>query len=171
MRIFIFADSAVRLLARWAFLASAALLMVLALIGFVDVVSTNTILVPVRGLVEMSGVLLAVIVFLGLAEAQAQGANITIDIFTERMGPLARRISDVVSLTICTAFMAALAWYTAVLALAAWKYNEVALGAFAFPMAPGKTVAFIGATIAALEFARQLLRRLFSSTKQDGSQP
>jgi len=171
MRVLLLADRLVRSLARWAFLAGATLLLLLGLIGFLDVVSTNTVLIPVKGLVEISGVLLAVIVFLGLAEAQAQGANITIDIFTERMGPLARRISDVVSLTICTAFMAALAWYTAVLALAAWKYNEVALGAFAFPMAPGKTVAFLGATIAALEFARQLLRRLFSSTKQDGSQP
>ena len=158
MRIPRFADRAVRLLARGSFLVAALLLLVLALMGFVDVVSTNTILVPVRGVLEISGSLLAVIVFLGLAEAQAQRANITIDILTERLGPRARRVSEVVTLTICTAFVAVLAWHTAMLALAAWRYNEVALGAFAFPVAPGKSIAAAGAIIAALEFARQLIR-------------
>jgi TRAP-type C4-dicarboxylate transport system permease small subunit len=165
------ADRIVRQLTRWAFMAGASLLLVLALIGFVDVVMTNTILVPVRGLVEISGSLLAVVVFLGLAQAQAQGANITIDIFTQMMPPLLRRLSDVVTLAICTAFMAALAWYTAALALAAWHYNETALGAFAFPMAPGKTLAFIGAAIAMLEFARQLVRRAFTSTPSESARP
>ena len=160
MRILGFADRAVSLLARGSFLVAALLLLVLALMGFVDVVSTNTILVPVRGVLEISGSLLAVIVFLGLAEAQAQRANITIDILTERLGPRARRVSEVVTLAICTGFVAVLAWYTAMLALAAWRYNEVALGAFAFPVAPGKSIAAAGAIIAALEFARQLIRSI-----------
>lgn len=164
------ADRTVRQLTQWAFLAGAVLLLVLALIGFVDVVMTNTILVPVRGLVEISGSLLAVVVFLGLAQAQAQGANITIDIFTQMMPPLLRRVGDVVTLAICTAFMAALTWYTAALALAAWHYNETALGAFAFPMAPGKTLALLGAAIATLEFARQLVWRAFTSTPHGGPQ-
>jgi TRAP-type C4-dicarboxylate transport system permease small subunit len=153
---------------RLAFVGAAVLLLVLAVLGFVDVVMTNTILVPVRGLVEISGSLLAVVVFLGLAQAQAQGANITIDIFTQQMPPRLRRISDVTTLAICTAFMATLAWYTAALALAAWQYNETALGAFAFPIAPGKTLAFLGAAIAALEFARQLIWRAVTSSHHDG---
>lgn len=168
MKILKVADVAVRRLTRWAFMAGAVLLLVLALIGFVDVVLTNTILVPVRGLVEISGSLLAVVVFLGLAQAQAQGANINIDIFTQLMSPMLRRLSDVVSLMICTAFMAALAWHTAALALSAWQYNETALGALAFPMGPGKTLAFVGAAIAMLEFARQLIWRSFTSTPHDG---
>jgi TRAP-type C4-dicarboxylate transport system permease small subunit len=170
VNILMMADVSVRRLTRWAFMAGAVLLLILALIGFVDVVLTNTILVPVRGLVEISGSLLAVVVFLGFAQAQALNANITIDIFTQRMPPGLRRASDVASLAICTAFMAALAWYTAALAFAAWQYNETALGALAFPMAPGKTLGFVGAAIAMLEFARQLVWRAFTSPPSHGPQ-
>lgn len=160
------ADRLVRRLAHAAFLAGAALLLVLGIIGFVDVLTLNLLFIPVSGLVEISGTLLAVIVFLGLAEAQARDANIAIDLFTQNMGPLMLRISKLFTLLIGTALMAVITWRTAHLALTAWQYQEVALGALQFPTTPGKALAFLGAAIATAEYARQLLRTLFAPLDQ-----
>ncbi len=160
MRLLRFADRLVRQLSHLGFLVGAALLLVLGLIGFVDVITLNLLHIPVPGLLEMSGTLLAIIVFLGLAEAQARDANISIDLFTQRMGPLGQRLCQLLSLAVGTALMVAIAWRTAYLALTAWTYHEIALGALAFPTTPGKAVAFFGASIAAAEFARQLVHAL-----------
>jgi len=160
MRLLRFADWLVRQLSHLGFLIGAALLLVLGAMGFVDVITLNLFHLPVSGLLEVSGTLLAIIVFLGLAEAQARGANISIDLFTQRMSPLPRRLCELLSLAIGAALMIAVAWRTAYLAWTAWTYHEVALGALAFPTTPGKAVAFLGACIAAAEFTRQFVRAL-----------
>ena len=160
MRLLRFVDRLVRQLSHLSFLVSAALLLVLGLMGFTDVITLNLFHIPVTGLLEMSGTLLAVIVFLGLAEAQARDANISIDLFTQQMGPLGQWLCRLLSLAVGTALMVAIAWRTAYLALTAWTYHQVALGALPFPTTPGKVVAFLGACIAAAEFARQLIRAL-----------
>ncbi|MGO6986366.1 TRAP transporter small permease subunit [Rhizobium leguminosarum] len=153
-------DTLLRRISFVGFLAASALLLVVGVLGAVDVVSTNLFLTPIPGMVELSGALLAVIVFLGLAEAQARGSNIVIDIATQGMGLRMRRASNILSLAICTIVMTLVAWQTTSLAVSAWHFREAALGALAFPMAPFKTVACFGAWLAAAEFARQWVRTI-----------
>lgn len=160
MRVIHLIDRLVRRLSQLGFMVGAVLLLVLGVIGFVDVITLNLFHIPVSGLLEVSGALLAVIVFLGLAEAQARDANISIDLFTERMGPLGQRLCQILALAIGAALMVAIAWRTWHLVVTAWSYNEVALGALAFPTTPGKAIAFAGACLAAAEFLRQLIRAL-----------
>lgn len=142
------------------FLAASALLLLVGLMGAADVISTNLLFQPIPGMVELSGALLAVIVFLGLAEAQARGSNIVIDVATQNMKPAMRRISAIISLTIGTLFMGLVAWQATKLASSAWSYNELALGALEFPMAPFKSLACFGAWLATAEFVRQLAREV-----------
>lgn len=153
-------DALLRTLSHVGFVAASALLLIVGLLGAIDVVTTNLFFYPIRGMLELSGALLAVIVFLGLAEAQARGANIIIDIATQSMRPGLKRLSAVISLTIGFAFMALVAWHTTKLALNAWAIRETALGAFSFPLAPFKAVASFGAWLATAEFGRQLVRQL-----------
>jgi TRAP-type C4-dicarboxylate transport system permease small subunit len=136
------------------------LLLVVALLGTADVISTNLFLRPVPGTVELSGALLAVIVFLGLAEAQARGVNIVIDVATQNMRPLLKRLSALITLGIGVAFMALLSWQATKLSIASWSIRESALGALAFPLAPFKSVACFGAWLATAEFCRQFVRAL-----------
>lgn len=160
MRIFTGLDYLLRRVSHLGFLAASALLLIVGLMGATDVVSTNLLLKPIPGMVELSGALLAVIVFLGLAEAQARGANIVIDIATQHLGPTARRLSAIFSLAIGTIFMALIAWKATKLAGTSWQFNETALGALAFPVAPFKSVACFGAWLSVAEFARQLVYRI-----------
>lgn len=151
-------DRLLRQVSYLGFLAASTLLLVVGLMGAADVISTNLLFKPIRGMVELSGALLAVIVFLGLAEAQARGSNIIIDVATQNMGPRMKRFSGIVSLTIAGVIMALIAWQTTQLAISSWAIREVALGAQAFPVAPFKSVAAFGAWLATAEFARQVLR-------------
>lgn len=153
-------DALLRKLSYLGFLAAAALLLVVGVMGAADVFSTNLLLQPIPGMVELSGSLLAVIVFLGLAEAQARGSNIVIDIATQKMRPTARRLSAIFSLAIGATFMLLVAWQATKLASSAWSYNERALGALEFPLAPFKSLACFGAWLAAAEFLRQLVRQI-----------
>lgn len=156
MSLFSGVDRALRRASYLGFLAASALLLVVGLLGAADVVSTNLLLQPIPGMVELSGALLAVIVFLGLAEAQARGSNIVIDVATQHMGRTAKRISSIFSLALGTAFMALVAWKATELAASSWKFHETALGALSFPLAPFKSVACFGAWLSVAEFGRQL---------------
>jgi TRAP-type C4-dicarboxylate transport system permease small subunit len=164
-------DGLLRRVSYLGFLAASALLLIVGLMGTLDVISTNLFWRPIPGMVELSGALLAVIVFLGLAEAQARGSHIIIDIATQNMGPTAQRLSSILSLTIAGIVMGLIAWQTTRLAIASWSYSETALGALAFPVAPFKSVAAFGAWLATAEFMRQLIRQvagLASPTSGEG---
>jgi TRAP-type C4-dicarboxylate transport system permease small subunit len=151
-------DGFLRRISYLGFLAASALLLLVGLMGAVDVISTNLFFRPIPGMVELSGALLAVIVFLGLAEAQARGSHIVIDVATQTMGPRMKRLSGIVSLTIAGVLMALIAWQTTRLALNSWTIRETALGALAFPVTPFKAVAAFGAWLATAEFLRQTIR-------------
>jgi len=157
---FLWLDSLLRRLSLLGFLAASGLILLVGLMGATDVVSTNVFLKPLPGMVELSGAFLGVIVFLGLAEAQARGTNIVIDVSTQKMGPRMLRVATVFSLTLGVIFMGMIAWETSRLAAAAWKINEVALGAYDFPTTPFKVVSAFGAWLAVAEFARQLVRAI-----------
>lgn len=160
MTIFRRIDWLLRKLSYLGFLAASLLLLVVGLMGAADVISTNLFFHPIPGMVELSGALLAVIVLLGLPEAQARGSHIVIDVATENMIPAMRRLSALFSLAIGTVFMGFVAWQTTKLALSSWSYGEAALGALAFPVAPFKSVAAFGAWLSATEFARQFVQQL-----------
>lgn len=165
---FLWVDAMLRRLSLLGFLAASSLLLIVGVMGAADVVSTNVFFRPIPGMVELSGAILGVIVFLGLAEAQARGANIMIDVSTQKMGPRMLRISTVFSLGLGVVFMTMMAWQTTRLAFAAWTYREVALGALAFPTTPFKAVAAFGAWLAAAEFIRQFVRAVFVGVGSPG---
>lgn len=144
------------------FLAASLLLLIIAVMGTADVVSTNVFYKPIPGVVELSGALLAVTVFLGLAQAQASGSHIMIDIATSAMRPRMNKLAAIISLTIGLAFMGFVGWQTTGLAAKAYEYSEVALGALPFPMTPFKALAAFGAWLSAAEFARQLAVRIIT---------
>ncbi|MBL6425899.1 MAG: TRAP transporter small permease [Maritimibacter sp.] len=162
-------DWLLRKLAYLGFVAASVLLLVVALMGAADVISTNLFFEPIPGMVELSGSLLAVIVFLGLAQAQARGAHIVIDVATGAMGPRMKKIALIFTLAVGAAFMATVAWRTTNLAINAYGYNERALGALPFPLTPFKALAAFGAWLSAAEFARQLVIRLVTPAAVDTS--
>lgn len=151
------------------FLAASALLLVVGIMGAADVVSTNLFYRPIPGMLELSGALLGVIVFLGLAEAQARGSHIVIDVASSSMSPRILKVSMIFSLVVGTLFMGIVALQTTELALKSLSFNEKALGALAFPLPPFKGLAAFGAWLSAAEFVRQLVVRIITPASTDTS--
>ena len=167
MTVFSRLDWLLRKLSYIGFLVASLLLLVVGVMGTADVILTNLFFTPIPGMVELSGALLAVIVFLGLAEAQARGSHIVIDIATDVMAPYQRKFAAVFSLAVGMAFMVVVAWQTTELFMKSMSYNETALGALAFPLPPFKGLAAFGAWLSAAEFARQLIVRLVTPAAID----
>jgi TRAP-type C4-dicarboxylate transport system permease small subunit len=65
---------------------------------------------PFRFTEELSGLLLSAMAFLALPFAMAGNANIRVTLLTERLPPVARRVSWVVGQAIMVAFCAIFAW-------------------------------------------------------------
>ncbi|WP_297108721.1 TRAP transporter small permease [uncultured Devosia sp.] len=160
MSILLHVNRLLRRLSLVGFLAASLLLLFIGLMGTADIVLTNLFNRPIPGVVELSGALLAVTVFLGLAEAQARGSHIVIDVATAAMRPRMHKLAAMFSLSMGLVFMGFVAWQTTGLAIKAYGYGELALGALPFPLTPFKALAAFGAWLSAAEFARQLAIRV-----------
>ncbi len=66
---FMWIDAMLRRLSLLGFIVASALLLIVGIMGAADVVSTNIFMKPIPGMVELSGAILGVIVFLGLRAA------------------------------------------------------------------------------------------------------
>jgi TRAP-type C4-dicarboxylate transport system permease small subunit len=74
------------------------------------VVMRYAVAAPFRFTEELSGLLLSAMAFLALPFAMAGNANIRVTLVTDRLGPVARRVSWVVGQAIMLAFCAIFAW-------------------------------------------------------------
>lgn len=136
---------------------SAATTVVIAGLGAADVVSSNLFNRPIAGTFEVSGTLLAVMIFLGLAYAQRMNEHVAVDVLVAG-APLAfKRFSLFLSLLLGAVVFGMLAWRGLDLALASVRIREVATGQFAFPIYPAKLAMVFGCAVASLECIRQLV--------------
>lgn len=65
---------------------------------------------PILGTVELTRMLLAVVVFLGLAYSEDLGDHITIDLIYVRLGPRLKKVFDVVADLITISIMGLISW-------------------------------------------------------------
>jgi len=148
-------------------IVAAVITMCMAIIGTVDIVTTNLIGKAVPGAFELSEIGLALLVFLGLASASRHHDFIGVDIVVNR---LPRR-----GQLICGAF----GWLTTSVFFAFWTYqlwflmrksiaiNERANGLLPFPIYPAKILIFIALVIATFETLRRTSIYIRKAVKGD----
>ena len=131
-------------------------LIVAAIVGAVDVVSTAFFKRPVPLTVELSSYLLPLIVFGTLAYAQQRREHVAVDLVTNRLAKAVQGALQTLALVAGLAVFSLLAWRSGVLFLDSFERGETASAAYAFSVWPFKLAAFVALTVAALEFLRQL---------------
>lgn len=136
----------------WIAVLAALLLMI---IGGVDVV-LNLFSRSLPAALEMQEVLLALLVFLGLAHVQRRRENISVDIVLERLGKNTRRVLELLGLLCSAGIFAIVAWRSGALALDSLLIRESASALWQFPIYPVKVLVSIGAGLATLECLRQI---------------
>ena len=159
-QILMMADTVIQRLCTFSLAIAAIFIGILALIGVADIFGTNLLGKPLPSALELSEAGLAIIVFMGLAQAQRKRAHITVDILSARFRGWAEVASTSLALTAAIIIFGFVAWRGG---LAAWQsvlIDERSMGQSPFPIWPGKILLCLGCAIAMLESLRQLVRLL-----------
>ncbi len=142
-------------------IAAAALITItIAIIGTVDVMTTNVIKQAIPGAVEMSEAGLALLAFLGLAVASRSGDHIKVDILTNRLPKQGQQICSAIGYLVTVLFFSFWAQQLWFLAKKSMAIRETVPGLLQFPLYPIKIIIFLAMAIAAIETIRRLIHTL-----------
>ena len=115
---------------------------------------------PITGLYELSVLLFVALTFLAFGVVQWTRGNIAVDVAVRHLSPQARRILDIVTLTLAFILIAIASHGTIVQAAKSWAILEYEAGYAQFPLYPSKTVVAIGCTYLAFILLLQITGRI-----------
>ena len=117
----------------------------------VDVVLRNVFSQPIPGTSNLAEYLMVVVVFFGLAETQARGGHIRVDILFSRFPDRLRAIYSVLLLLVALGTFALITWQGMVMAWDAWQIRQVSHGIPRWPIYPVKFVVPVGGFLMCLQ--------------------
>jgi TRAP-type C4-dicarboxylate transport system permease small subunit len=117
-----------------------------------DVSRRQTIGGSIPGMLELVETFMVVVVFLGLAHAEAVGAHVRMGLVTRALPELAGRIVRMAAMAVCMLGSLWFTWATGRRALFAMEIAEVKPGLLRFPVWPARGVIAIGFALLALEY-------------------
>lgn len=145
---------------RWtATVFSGLLILVVTGLGTVDVVGRYFFNQPLQGQVEISRVLMTYMVFMGLAEAQRQGAHVRIELLDQHMRPAVRALSSIILTALAMATMAIVTYATWLMFWTSWRTGETMIAAITIPAWPAKFAVTLGCLLYAVELAFELMQK------------
>jgi TRAP-type C4-dicarboxylate transport system permease small subunit len=134
-------------------LAASLLLLTMMIVTFVDVLGREVFSAPLPGAYELTEVLLALVIFVGLPIATARREHVSVDLLTSRLPGPARRVLAVVAALVTAVVLAVLAWRLAVSAGDFISYGDatvylgIPLGPVAAAMAGFTAIAAVVAVV------------------------
>lgn len=123
-------------------IASVAVLVMMA-VGAGDAVSTF-LGHPIPGALELAELLMVLVVFLALPDAEARGKHIRIDLVSRRLPGAFARPVGILQAVLTFAFYAAMAWQAWRLFGDSWAIREHTAGLVKFPVFPAKALFALG---------------------------
>ncbi len=168
--IYDFFESILKGLSCLAITAAALITLAIAVIGTLDIITTNMLSSPISGAFELSESGLILLLFFGLAVTSRSGSHIKVDILTNRLPVRGQKICDAIGYLITSVLFAFWTQQMYFLALKSFKIRETANGLLQFPIYMVKMAAFLGIMIATVETLRRLLISIAESIKNDPHQ-
>jgi len=164
-------DATVRRACDASLVVSCCAVLVMALYGTVDVLSTFVFGRPVPLARELSEVLLAVAIFSAMATALREDRNVTVDLFIGGAPLALRRIARGAALLVGGAVFALLAWRSFVSASDSYHEYEVAMALIRFPIWPAKALVAAAIMVTLAEYVRQFVRLLLGDPLPQAHSP
>lgn len=122
---------------------------------------------PIPGGLELAELLMVVVVFLALPEAEARGRHITIDIVSSRLPKALSRPLALFSAALSLIFYGAMTWQAWRLFAGSWAIRESTSGLVHFPVYPAKALFALALSavtaICILNLVRTSLKRATSA--------
>lgn len=140
-----------------AWVAGGAVLL-MAILGGLDVVSTAFLGRPVDATVEGTEALMVIAAFMGVGLLHKRRAYIAVDLLRERSALAMRRLLDCLTLVLMGGYFGLIAWRGWVDALASLAVREFSNGLIQIPLYPSKLALAIGMTIGTVWCVVELLK-------------
>ena len=150
-------EKVLEIISKVAISTAALITLAIAVIGTVDVLTTNVIKQAVPGAVELSQAGLVLLAFFGLAVASRSGDHIKVDILTNRLPQRWQYICSSFGYLFTAVFFLFWTQQLWFLAKKSWSIGETVLGLFQFPLYPVKIAIFLAMTIATVETIRRFV--------------
>ncbi len=139
---------------------AALIALLLAIIGTLDIVTTNLIDKAVPGAFELSEVGLMLIIAFGLAVAARNREHIKVDILLNLMPEKLQRICVANAYLFTSVFFFLWTWQMWLMASKSYRIGELAGGLLSFPVYPVKLAVFAGLLFASIETLRRFISAL-----------
>lgn len=136
----------------------ALLLAALFVLGFAEIVLRSGFGISLPFVVEYSGYLLVLVLFLGSGWTLSQGGHIRVTILNEHVPPRARRVLDLLCTTIALVISAILAVSLCAYAIGTWTRGTVSYFASETPLAYPQMLFAVGPVILMLAVFARLVR-------------
>jgi TRAP-type C4-dicarboxylate transport system permease small subunit len=128
---------------------AAPLIVALILLTGVDVLLRNTGFDPIRGAVEYTEVLLVLLVYFGIAEAERTESHVAMSLVTDRMPAPVRQLLLLIGGLLLIAFLVVLTWSTGQVAIRSVATWEARFGTVQVPVWPARALIPIAFTVMA----------------------
>ncbi len=158
-------DKAVRKFTNILCYIAVAMLAVLMLLGASDVIGRYFFNKPIKGTLEISEILLAVIVLFGLAYTSSVGGHVRVDTFVLLFSPRLQAIVGCIVSFLSLIIFFLIGWQGAELALQSWERHR-SIDVFFIPIAPFQLFVSIGALAVCLELIVQIRNFIFAGRKE-----
>jgi len=123
-----------------------------------DVVGRSIFNTPLDGATESVELLLACLIFFGLAAAQQTKQHYMVELVVVRLSPRVQAILAGLTLLMSAGVTALLCWYSVGQALTSFRMDEVGFGTVAFPLWPARSIVAFGLGLFSLQYIIQVLR-------------
>ena len=115
---------------------------------------------PIPGSFEIGQILLTVIVFLALAQTQAERGHLRVEVVTSRLPVKARAIMDIIAYLAGILLYGLIVWKTSRWAWESWELKEYAAGTINVPLYPAKFAMVAGCGLFCLRFIYDIAQRI-----------
>jgi len=111
---------------------------------FLDALLRGVFNIALMGVVESNSLLLVTLIYMGIAGAQASGANFRLTLFTERVRPALRHAFNLLSWLLMIGVLGIFWWFALQSALFSYARGESSYGLVSFPLWPSRFVVAFG---------------------------
>lgn len=132
-------------------------LAILMFLGAVDVIGRYFFNMPIKGAYEYSEILLAGVVFFGLAYTASVQGHVMVDTFITKFRPRLQAVIGIFVSGISIIVFALMAWQGALKAMRSWEAHRM-IDVVLLPIAPFQLFVTIGALALCLELVVQFLQ-------------
>lgn len=146
-------------------------LLCIALLGVADIIGTQFLGRPVPGTLEITKTLLVFCILLGVAQAEADGKHIRVQVAVNAMPTRLSRVLDLLAPLSMAVFFGAIAWAGWDMLRQSVTSGEYDEGLIKLPLWPARLALAVGATLMTAQCLVNMVRRLRGSRVPQRDEP